>query len=77
MSFWNKLKKEDSFVEDTQIFRLSQRIESLEHKFNLLQTDQANLRGRFNSQLKGISKEEVEVEKKIETINNDEHIAFG
>jgi len=49
----------------------------LETSLKAMQTDMDNLRGRFNQRLKGLKVEEENAEKKIETINNNEFVAFG
>lgn len=60
-----------------RISELNSKIALIETNIELLKTNMANLRGQFNSKLKGIKEEEAPQEKKIETINNSEFVAFG
>ena len=53
-------------------------VKAVKADHELLKTDIANLRGKFNQRLKGlIVDEEKPKEKEIETINNTEFVAFG
>lgn len=51
-----------------RLIDFSARIEELENKFKILQTNYDNLRGNFNRKLTGIKKEETEEE--TQSINN-------
>jgi len=90
MMFWNK-KKDDPNKNTTnseEYERLSKRITDLaaevalhKTKVELIETDVANLRGKFNRKLSGLQKEEEKVEpkeeEKTESIINGGYIAFG
>lgn len=61
-----------------RIADISSEVKSVKADHELLKTDIANLRGKFNQRLKGLKEEETkDEEKKIETIIKDEYIAFG
>jgi archaellum component FlaC len=58
-----------------RIAELDSRIQSVETKAELVKTDVANLRGKFNQRLRRI--QELEEDEKTETINKDEFVSFG
>jgi len=91
--FWKKKNEANNTsanaVNSNEYEKLSKRIAELDAEVRIcktscqmLETDVANLRGKFNQRLKGLApieekKEEKPEEKKIETINNSELVAFG
>jgi len=87
--FWKKkdegLNKNSNAISSDEYGKCLTRFAELHSEFTILktevkalQTDVDNLRGRFNSRLKGLKTEEEKAEdKKTETINNSEFIAFG
>lgn len=61
-----------------KFIELGTEIRVLKTEHDLLKTDVANLRGKFNQRLKGLKQEEEQEQKKeTETINNGELLAFG
>lgn len=85
MSFWSNdssKKSMDSQEYDRLVKRISDgdaKIRILETDIQMLRTDIANLRGKFNAKLKGIKEQELLEEKKVEIENNinDQFIPFG
>lgn len=70
MNFWRK-KKDDYHITSEEfeytskrITELLSRIEELQVKFKILETNYDNLRGQFNRKLSGIKKEEIPEETK-------------
>jgi DNA anti-recombination protein RmuC len=82
--FWTK-KTEDLGKKDIntdeyvkclkRMAEIDSRVESLFNKFNLLQTDMENLRGRFNQKLKSFAEAKPEAETK--DLNSDNTIYLG
>lgn len=70
MSFWNKTTKDDKRILNSdeyeraskRIIELHSRVEELQNKIAVLQTNYDNLRGQFNRKLSGIKEEEKKVE---------------
>jgi len=61
-----------------RILELDTNIRLLKADVQILQTDAANLRGKFNSKLKGIKENEAQEEKiERENFNSDGYVAFG
>jgi len=87
MAFWNKkhenpspnpLNSEEYERLVKRIIEFNSKVAVLETNMELLKTDVANLRGKFNQRLKGLKEEEGKEEKKeIETINNTEFVGIG
>jgi len=90
MAFWNKSNEKTQVPSQNSVnsteyenlakrnVELSTRIGLCETNLELLKTDVANLRGKFNQRLKGLREEEGKEEKKeIETINNTEFVGIG
>jgi hypothetical protein len=64
-----------------RIIDVDARMRLRDAEYKLLETDVANLRGKFNQKLKGIketdAKDEMQQKKETETINNSEYVPFG
>lgn len=71
MAFWNKSQLNSNEYEEItkKIIQLSGKYEDLLHKVNVIVTDIANLRGRFNQKLSKIKKEDLETDEE-QSINN-------
>lgn len=70
MSFWNKTAKDDKKVLNSdeyertskRIIELHSRVEELQNKIAVLQTNYDNLRGQFNRKLSGLKEEDKKEE---------------
>jgi chromosome segregation ATPase len=60
-----------------RISELNSSIEAFKSKISLIESDVANLRGKFNQRLKGLKEEEIKVEEKAKDIYTSDELAFG